>query len=186
MRRIVLLALLISLSSNLLAQRLVERDTIYLNGSPAAVSITNWYCIEGDRCPSFVVNDENGKIIKSDDLRGKTVVISFWISTCGPCRKELGRVGPEIIDLYSPDEFCFLAIGSGETAESAKWFREQSKATFPLCYDKSGDVFTKFADNGFPKVFVIDADGIIRLKEHGYSDSKFAHLKKVVEDLMRK
>ncbi len=77
-----LFSFFVFLSANLFAQRQVERDTLFLNGSPVGVTITNWYCIEGDRCPSFVVHDENGRVIRSDDLRGKTVVISFWISSC--------------------------------------------------------------------------------------------------------
>lgn len=115
-------------------------------------SVTNWYCIEGDKCPTFTVYNENGQKVTEKDLQGKTAVISFWISSCTPCRKELGRAGAEIVDLFPPDKFIFLTIGSGETAESARRFRELSKATFPLCYDESGEVFNKFADNGFPKI----------------------------------
>lgn len=185
MKKIISAALLIFITIALSAQRKVVRDTLFVNGKPIGCTITNWYCIEGDKCPSFTVFDENGKKIVSKDLLGKTVVISFWINTCAPCRKELSRVGPELIDKYSPDEFAFIAIGSGETAESAKAFRLRSTATFPLCYDETGDVVRKFADNGFPKLFVVDSKGIVRMTEQGYSEEKFSHLKKVVDRLVK-
>jgi peroxiredoxin len=69
--------------------------------------------------------------------------------------------------------------------ESAKDFRSKSNATFPLCYDESGDVVRKFADNGFPKLFVVDSKGIVRMTEQGYSDEKFSHLKEVVYGLVK-
>ena len=89
------------------------------------------------------------------------------------------------MDIYSPDEFAFIAIGSGESAESAKKFRELSKSTFPLYYDPTGKVFEKFADNGFPKTFVVDPKGIVRMVERGYSEEKFQHLKEVVDKVVR-
>jgi peroxiredoxin len=185
MKKIITVTLLALITIALSAQRRVDRDTLFFDGKAVGYTITNWYCIEGDKCPDFTVFDENGKKIVSKDLLGKTVVISFWINTCAPCKKELGRVGPELIDKYSPDEFAFIAIGSGETAESARNFRSLSKATFPLCYDESGDVVKKFADNGFPKIFVIDSKGIVRMTEQGYSDEKFSHLKEVVDRLVK-
>lgn len=184
MKRILLLLLFINVSFALLGQKRIERDTIKINGRAVGVTITNWYRIEGDKCPSFTVRDEDGNKIKSKDLLGKTLVISFWIKTCGPCMRELKRVGPELVDKYPADKFAFLAIGVGENAETAKWFRKKVGITFPLCYDKYDTVFYRFADNGFPKVFVVDSKGIIMFKEKGYSEEKFEKLKKVVEELV--
>ena len=184
MKKLLLLTVLMVVGTSLFAQRRVQTDTLRIRGRVVGYTITKWYCIEGDKCPNFTVYSEDGKAIHSSDLRGKTVVISFWIPSCGPCRKELQRVGPELVDVYSPDELAFLAIGSGEDATGAKKFRELSQATFPLCYDPTGKVFNRFADNGFPKLFVIDKDGIVRMLEAGYNDEKFNHLKEVVNQLV--
>ena len=184
MRNILLLFVLMMAGTSLFAQRRVQTDTLKIRGKVVGYTVTNWYCIEGDKCPDFTVYDENGRTIRSRDLRGKTTVISFWIPSCGPCRKELQRVGPELVDVYSPDEFAFLAIGSGMEAADAKKIRELSKATFPLCYDSTNKVFGKFADNGFPKLFVVDKEGIVQMVEEGYNDDKFNHLKDVVKKLV--
>ena len=184
MKKIFLWAVLMTVGTSLFAQRRVQTDTLKIRGRAVGYTVTKWYCIEGDKCPDFTVYDENGQTIRNRDLRGKTTVISFWIPSCGPCRKELHRVGPELVDVYAPDEFAFLAIGSGEDAAGAKKFRELSQATFPLCYDSTGKVFNRFADNGFPKFFVVDKDGIVRMVEAGYNDEKFNHLKEVVKQLV--
>ena len=185
MRIILLLFVLMMTGTSLFAQRRVQTDTLKIRGKVIGYTVTNWYCIEGDKCPDFTVYDENGRTIRSRDLRGRTTVISFWISSCGPCRKELNRVGPELVDVYSPDEFAFLAIGSGVDAADAKKFRELCGATFPLCYDPTNKVFDKFADNGFPKLFVVDKKGIVRMVEKGYNEDKFNHLKRVVKELVK-
>lgn len=75
--KIILAIWVVCVTSALFPQRRVVRDTLFANGKPVGYMITNWYCIEGDECPSFTVFDENGKKIVSEDLLGKTVVISF-------------------------------------------------------------------------------------------------------------
>jgi len=183
-RIILSLFFLLIISSAVHAQRRVQRDTMFIDGAPVAYSMTYWYAIEGDRVPDFAVRSLDGRHIRIGDLRGKVVVISFWIKTCGPCMRELARVGPELVDVYPPENFEFLAIGSGEDRETAQWFSRQCGATFPLCYDPSGRIVGKFADNGFPKVFVVDRQGIIRYTGDGYSPEKFEALKKVVSKLV--
>lgn len=59
------------------AQRRVQRDTVRIGGLPMGVTVTNWYCIEGDKCPTFTVFDEDGNKLESSELSGKTFVVSF-------------------------------------------------------------------------------------------------------------
>lgn len=152
-------------------------ESVYTDGKSLGYTQTNWFAYEGKPMPDFEIISASGKSLKSSDLKGKTIVISFWISTCGPCRKELGRVGDEIISQYPADKFTFLAVGAGADTEAAKKFRESSNATFELYCDPTNSMFPKFADNGFPKTFVVDSKGIVRFTEAGYNNKKFETLK---------
>jgi len=51
----------------------------------------------GKPVPAIVMNDPTGKEIKLDDLKGKVVLIHFWASWCGPCRRE----NPAIVKVYN-------------------------------------------------------------------------------------
>ncbi|MCQ2273533.1 MAG: TlpA family protein disulfide reductase [Bacteroidales bacterium] len=52
--------------------------------------------LPGMEAPEIAMPDTEGNTRKLSDLRGKVVMIDFWASWCGPCRKE----NPNVVKLY--------------------------------------------------------------------------------------
>jgi len=61
--------------------------------------ISNLPCFgqQGKACPDFELQTLNGKVITSNELKGKIILLDFWDTHCGPCIKLM----PHMEKLYS-------------------------------------------------------------------------------------
>jgi thiol-disulfide isomerase/thioredoxin len=74
---------------------------------------------EDSLAPEIALKNPEGKLIKLSDLRGKYVLIDFWASWCGPCRRE----NPNVVRLYNQyknQDFTVFSVSLDENAEAWK------------------------------------------------------------------
>lgn len=111
--------------------------------------------------PDITIYDLDGNSYKLSDFRGKPVVVNFWSSNCGPCKKEM----PEFEVMYQQygDEIQFLMVnitdGYWDTIDSASSFIEDSGYTFPVYYDTDNNASYAYGVSALPTTYFIDAEG---------------------------
>jgi thiol-disulfide isomerase/thioredoxin len=120
--------------------------------------------------PEFELEKLDGTQISSGDLKGKIVVIDFFATWCGPCRRALPRIHQLYKNYIHDDDVMFLIISTDEDRSKVKPFIDKNKYTFPVFYNNG--VSDDFGIRGVPTMYVVDPEGIIRYKKAGYAEGE--------------
>ena len=131
----------------------------------------------GDAMPAFSLNSEVYGKVTPADLKGKVVLVSLFATWCGPCQLELGQVQKVLWPKYKDNaDFKLLVIGREHTDADLKKYNERKKFTFPLYPDPKREVFSLFADQSIPRVYLFGKDGKLVHASIGYTAEEFQHL----------
>ena len=93
-------------------------------------------------------------------LKGHRVVLNFWASWCGPCKKE----APELVALQRqlPKDVRMVGVDWNDGESGARGFLARSGWTYSNLRDANGDVGNNYRLHGMPTTFLLDAGGRIR------------------------
>ncbi|WMJ24038.1 TlpA disulfide reductase family protein [Paludicola sp. MB14-C6] len=113
------------------------------------------------KASDFTVVDANGKEVQLSDFKGKSVVLNFWASWCGPCQSEM----PHFNKIYqeNKNEIQFMMVdlvdGQRETVEKGKKFILDNKYTFPVFFDTTQEAGMTYGITSIPSTLLIDKEG---------------------------
>lgn len=118
--------------------------------------------------PDFTVVDGEGNEVKLSDFFGKPIVLNFWASWCGPCKREM----PDFEEVYRElgDDVVFMIVnltdGRYETMDSAQSFINSMGYTFPVYFDITEEAAYTYNIVSIPTTYFISARGnLIALAE---------------------
>jgi len=120
----------------------------------------------GSRTPSFEAKFLNGDTEKIDDILENGVILNFWATWCGPCRREMPLL-TQLADRSGDDGVMIIAVNTGEIEETIRPFLDEFNVNFPVALDIDGSITRLYAVPALPMTFFIDGDGIIQYRRVG-------------------
>jgi thiol-disulfide isomerase/thioredoxin len=137
----------------------------------------------GSKLPEFSVTDLRGRPVRSADFRGKVVLIDFWATWCGPCKKEMPGY-QQLLDRYGPKGFVVIGFkfDTMKDTEDPVLFARRLGVRYPLAV-ASDAVKEKFGGiEGLPTTLLYDREGVLRNKVIGFEYTSVfeADLKKLL------
>lgn len=121
----------------------------------------------GSRIPEFCLNDLDGRSFCSDQLHGKVLLIDFWASWCGPCKKEMPAY-QKFQDAYGSKGLVVIGIGlSMDNPANLKKFARALGVRYKLLMG-TVRVQNAFGLKGIPTTILVDRKGIVRARVVGF------------------
>lgn len=128
--------------------------------------------LAGKAAPDFALTDLQGKTVKLGDLKGRTVLLDFWTTWCGPCRAD----GPSLDKLsqkYGAKNLTIIGVSVNEDRTTVQKFLGEHPHPYTVALTTENEMPRPYQIGVFPTYIVIDSDGNLAAAaegERGFSD----------------
>lgn len=107
----------------------------------------------------------DGTVFSRDSLKGKPVLVQFWATWCGYCRKDEPAI--ERIAAENRDRLVVLAVNVRESADTVKKYLQTSKRKTRMVLTDDTNLLALVQPRGFPHYVLFDRNGRVMGEQPG-------------------
>jgi RNA polymerase sigma factor (sigma-70 family) len=145
----------------------------------------------GAKVPDFALRDLNGRPVKFSELQKDVqrmpkgiVVLSFWCSTCGSCRRVEHHLDKLAKDYQGQALVLALDANAGETPDTVRAFAKKTGLTLPIFLNPDGRAADIFGTEVTTTTVVIDGAGVLRYRGRFREGDKHAYAEDALKALL--
>ena len=123
----------------------------------------------GSAAPAFQLPalDGKGLPLSVTALRGKVVLLNFWASWCGPCRKEM-PILEQINRQYGKRGVVVVGVNVEPDRSAALAWLKETPVGFPILSDADSKTSAAYHVEGMPNTVILDRKGNVRYVHRSY------------------
>ena len=132
--------------------------------------------------PDFSLKNAAGATIRLSEYKSKVVLLNFWATWCGGCKKEIPWF-VEFQNAYKDRGFAVLGASfDAEGWEIVRPFLDTQGVNYPVVLG-NGELSAQYDVSALPKTLLIDREGKIVISHVGMVDK--TEFKKQIQELLR-
>ena len=114
----------------------------------------------GNPAPDFKLKTLDGEPFRIADQTGRTLVLDFWATWCGPCMQAMPVI-EEAVAEFDPEQVRLVAVNLQESAEDIRNTLDRIGVSPEVVLDIDGVAAGRYQANAIPQTVVIDAEGTV-------------------------
>ncbi|MGB5366453.1 MAG: TlpA disulfide reductase family protein [Polyangiales bacterium] len=137
----------------------------------------------GDAPPAIDMPDQTGTNVELAALKGKVVLVDFWASWCGPCKKEMPVL--EALNVkYAAQGLVIVGVNIDSSSKKMNKFLKGTPVSFRIVHDRKLVVANRYEPETMPTSYFIGRDGTVRYVHKGFAKGDAEVLEERVKALL--